>query len=112
MTTQGRTSGRRPTARYTTERQRLRLTPKPSKALRRVVQGDAGPVLSAHHAAQSTASFDRATLVAERLEADADRAVRWAAVWTVLLTISAWRQDQSELDALVASSKFEEILEA
>jgi streptomycin 6-kinase len=54
--------------------------------------------------------FDRATRIAERLDADADRAVRWAGVWTVLLATSAWRQDQHELDSFVASSQFEEVL--
>jgi streptomycin 6-kinase len=56
--------------------------------------------------------FRRATRIAARLDADPDRAVRWAAVWTVLLATSAWRQDQHELDELVASSQFEEILQA
>jgi streptomycin 6-kinase len=55
--------------------------------------------------------FDRARRLAERLDADADRAVRWAAVWTVLLATSAWREDQHELDVLVASSEFEVILQ-
>jgi streptomycin 6-kinase len=54
--------------------------------------------------------FDRATRLAERLDADADRAMRWAAVWTVLLAASAWRQDQPQLDALVASPEFDEVL--
>jgi len=54
--------------------------------------------------------FDRATRIAERLSADTDRAVRWAAVWTVLLATSAWRQDQDQLDELVASQEFQAIL--
>jgi hypothetical protein len=33
-------------------------------------------------------------------------------VWTVLLAVSAWRADQPDLDALVASRPFSEILKA
>jgi streptomycin 6-kinase len=58
-----------------------------------------------------TGIFARAHAIAERLGADPDRARRWAAVWTVLLTASAWRPDQDQLDALVASSEFHETLE-
>jgi streptomycin 6-kinase len=50
--------------------------------------------------------FTRASRIAEHLGADADRAVRWAAVWTVLLATSAWRADQDALDALVSSHEF------
>jgi streptomycin 6-kinase len=54
--------------------------------------------------------FERAALIAERLDADCDRTLRWTAVWTVLLATSAWRRDQDELDTLVASAEFEDIL--
>lgn len=54
--------------------------------------------------------FNRAHLIAQRLGADPVRAMRWAAVWTVLLTASAWRPDQDQLDSLVASSEFRDIL--
>ena len=37
--------------------------------------------------------FERAEIIASRLGLDRERAVRWAAVWTVVLTTSAWRSD-------------------
>lgn len=52
----------------------------------------------------------RAVELAGRLGADPARAARWAAVWTVLKAAEAWRDDQAELDALVASSEFQDIL--
>jgi streptomycin 6-kinase len=55
--------------------------------------------------------FERAALLAERLHADADRAVRWAAVWTVLQAASAWRDDQDELDVLTSSASFRAVLD-
>lgn len=54
--------------------------------------------------------FDRGRRLAERLGADPGRTARWAAVWVVLLTTSAWREDQPELDALVGSASFTEVL--
>ena len=57
-------------------------------------------------------TLHRAATIARRLGADPDRAGRWAAVWTVVLAVSAWRADQPDLDALVASRPFTEILKA
>src|SRR5262249_31681403 len=50
--------------------------------------------------------FYRASTIAGRLGADPDRAMRWAAVWMVLLATSAWRDDQHEIDALMGSPEF------
>lgn len=54
----------------------------------------------------------RSTEIAECLGADAERARRWAAVWTVLQTVSAWRDDQRELERLVASDEVARLLRA
>ncbi|HEX3812021.1 MAG TPA: aminoglycoside phosphotransferase family protein [Mycobacteriales bacterium] len=54
--------------------------------------------------------LERAGAIAERMGLDPNRAMRWAAVWTVLLTCSAWRSDQVELDTAVASAEFERLL--
>jgi streptomycin 6-kinase len=55
--------------------------------------------------------FARAAALAERLGAERERAMRWAAVWTVLQTVSAWRPDQDELERLISSVEFQTILE-
>lgn len=54
--------------------------------------------------------FLRARTIAARLGADPDRAIRWAAIWMVLLATSAWREDQREMDALVGSAQFAALL--
>jgi streptomycin 6-kinase len=54
--------------------------------------------------------FRRASTIAVRLGADPERAVRWAAVWMVLLATSAWREDQHEMDTLVVSPEFQSVL--
>jgi hypothetical protein len=41
---------------------------------------------------------------------DRHRAQRWAAVWTVLQTCHAWREDQSDLETRLASSEFDQLL--
>lgn len=41
---------------------------------------------------------------------DRQRAQRWAAVWTVLQTCHAWREDQSDLETCLARSEFEQLL--
>jgi streptomycin 6-kinase len=64
----------------------------------------------ASHHPPVAGTLHRARTIARRLGADPDRAGRWAAVWTVLLAVSAWRPDQPDLDALVASRPFIEIL--
>jgi Aminoglycoside/hydroxyurea antibiotic resistance kinase len=38
------------------------------------------------------------------------RALRWAAVWAVLQTCQAWRDDQSDLEACLSSDQFEHLL--
>ena len=37
--------------------------------------------------------------------------MRWTAVWTVLLAASAWREDQRDLEALMTSCDFEQLLQ-
>jgi streptomycin 6-kinase len=58
----------------------------------------------------ATTILQRAGAIAQRMGLDPDRAMRWAAVWTVLLTCSAWRTDQSELDSAVATEEFGRLL--
>ena len=51
---------------------------------------------------QPTASIlDTAAELADAMSLDVDRAVSWAVVWTVMVTVQAWRDDQADLDALV-----------
>lgn len=57
-----------------------------------------------------TAILWRAAAIAARMDLDQDRAQQWAAVWTVLLTASAWRPDQAELEACLTSPVFERLL--
>jgi len=52
----------------------------------------------------------RADAIAELMGLDRLRAQRWAAVWTVLQTCHAWREDQSDLETVVASSEFDQLL--
>ena len=58
----------------------------------------------------ATGILPRAAAVAARMDLDPHRAQQWAAVWTVLLTASAWRSDQSELAACLGSDAFERLL--
>jgi streptomycin 6-kinase len=51
-----------------------------------------------------------ATELAGSMGASELRARQWAAVWTVLQTVSAWRDDQTELDALVETAVFDRLL--
>ena len=44
------------------------------------------------------------------MDLDVDRAVSWAVVWTVMVTVQAWRDDQSDLEALVESPAFRRFL--
>jgi streptomycin 6-kinase len=54
----------------------------------------------------------RAEAISRRIGSDeTDRAMRWTAVWTVLLAASAWREDQRDLEALITSSDFEQLLQ-
>lgn len=52
----------------------------------------------------------RAGAVAEHMGLDRHRALRWAAVWAVLQTCQAWREDQSDLEACLSSEQFERLL--
>ena len=54
----------------------------------------------------------RAEAISRRLDSDvSDRALRWTAVWAVLLAASAWREDQRDLEALITSGDVEQLLE-
>jgi streptomycin 6-kinase len=54
--------------------------------------------------------LQRAAAIAERMSLDEHRARRWAAIWTVLQTSQAWREDQQALEASLASDEFESLL--
>jgi streptomycin 6-kinase len=58
----------------------------------------------------ATAILPRAADIAARMDLDQHRAQQWAAVWTVLLTSSAWRPDQADLEACLTSDEFECLL--
>jgi streptomycin 6-kinase len=58
----------------------------------------------------ATAILPRAAAIAARMDLDQHRAQQWAAVWTVLLTSSAWRPDQADLEACLTSDEFEGLL--
>jgi streptomycin 6-kinase len=58
----------------------------------------------------TTGILKRADAIAERMGMDQHRAQRWAAVWTVLQTCHAWREDQSDLETCLARSEFEQLL--
>jgi streptomycin 6-kinase len=71
---------------------------------------DVGFFAAGHRPA--TGILPRADAIAEQMGLDRHRAQRWAAVWTVLQTCHAWREDQSDLEACLASSEFEQLLRA
>jgi len=54
--------------------------------------------------------LDRASVMAASLGLDERRARRWAAVFTVLQVCSAWRDDQTELEAVLVSDVLERVL--
>jgi streptomycin 6-kinase len=60
----------------------------------------------------ATGILSRATATAERMGVPQHRALRWAAVWTVLQTCQAWRDDQADLEACLASRDFEQLISA
>jgi streptomycin 6-kinase len=60
----------------------------------------------------ATGILERAAAIARRMSLDRHRAQRWAVVWTVLQACHAWREDQSELEACLASREFEHLLRA
>jgi streptomycin 6-kinase len=69
---------------------------------------DVGFFAAGHRPA--TRILKRADAIAEQMSLDRHRAQRWAAVWTVLQTCHAWRDDQSDLETCLASSEFEQLL--
>jgi streptomycin 6-kinase len=58
----------------------------------------------------ATGILQRADAIAGQMALDRQRAQRWAAVWTVLQTCHAWRDDQSDLETCLAGSEFEQLL--
>ncbi len=58
----------------------------------------------------SSSILARAKAIGEETGTDPHRCQRWAAVWTVLLAMSAWRDDQPELEQLVTSSQLTGLL--
>jgi streptomycin 6-kinase len=60
----------------------------------------------------ATAILSRAAATAQLMGLPQHRALRWAAVWTVLQTCQAWRDDQADLEACLASRDFEQLIPA
>jgi streptomycin 6-kinase len=58
----------------------------------------------------ATAILPRAAAIAGHMGLDRRRAQRWAAVWTVLQTCHAWRDDQADLEASLSSDDFSSLL--
>jgi streptomycin 6-kinase len=58
----------------------------------------------------ATAILQRADTIAGRMDLNRHRAQQWAAIWTVLQTCQAWREDQADLETCLSSSEFEELL--
>ena len=52
----------------------------------------------------------RAEAIAGHMSLDRQRTLRWAAVWSVLQASQAWRDDQTDLEALLSSGQFEQLL--
>ena len=69
---------------------------------------DAGFFAACHPPA--TTILPRAGAVAGHMGLDRQRARRWAAVWAVLQTCQAWREDQSDLEACLYSDQFKHLL--
>lgn len=69
---------------------------------------DVGFFAAGHRPA--TGILQRANAIAGHMSLDRQRAQRWAAVWTVLQTCHAWREDQSDLETCLARSEFEQLL--
>jgi streptomycin 6-kinase len=69
---------------------------------------DVGFFAAGHRPA--TGILQRADAIAEQMSLDRHRAQRWAAVWTVLQTCHAWREDQSDLETSLAGSEFDQLL--
>jgi hypothetical protein len=58
----------------------------------------------------ATTILRRAGAVAGHMGLDRHRALRWAAVWAVLQTCQAWREDQADLEACLSGEQFEHLL--
>jgi streptomycin 6-kinase len=58
----------------------------------------------------ATGILHRADAIAALMSLDRHRARRWAAIWAVLQTCQAWRDDQPALEACMSASEFEELL--
>jgi streptomycin 6-kinase len=69
---------------------------------------DVGFFAAGHRPA--TGILQRADAIAGQMGLDRHRAQRWAAVWTVLQTCHAWREDQTDLETCLASCEFEQLL--
>jgi streptomycin 6-kinase len=69
---------------------------------------DIGDFAACHPPA--TAILLRAAAIAARVGLDPQRAQQWAAVSTVLQACQAWRPDQADLEACLASDEFERLL--
>jgi streptomycin 6-kinase len=54
--------------------------------------------------------LETAVALAGQVGLDQRRSLRWAAVWAVLQTSQAWREDQEELECLITSSEVDELL--
>ena len=65
----------------------------------------------AHDHPPATGMLQRARSIAAATGNDTVRAQRWTAVWTVLLAISAWRPDQHDLEELITTREFSELLD-
>lgn len=53
----------------------------------------------------------RAAAIAGEIGYDQQRAQQWAAVWTILQTCQAWRDDQDELESCLRDAAFTDVLE-
>lgn len=51
-----------------------------------------------------------AEALARALELDSRRTLRWVAIWTVHQAAQAWRDDQAQLEQLIASPAFDDLL--
>jgi streptomycin 6-kinase len=65
----------------------------------------------AHDHQPASGILERARAIATATDNDPWRSQRWAAVWTVLLAVSAWRDDQEDLERLVWTRPFLELLD-
>jgi streptomycin 6-kinase len=58
----------------------------------------------------ATAILPRATAIAGRMDLEPHRCQQWAAVWTVLQTCQAWREDQAAREVCLLNDEFEHLL--